>query len=260
MRAASGVVLALLITGLSLPGCGLAVRKSAMVGVQLGDAGAAKGKIRPAVAEGATSGAAASGATDSVVHDSHAEGAEGGTSHVPGHLTVLFNTAEAHWHAFKTWFIRSYHRSTRWPRPYVTLSEAAFRDQWDVQANAGQKYVLGLFDFHFEAGSGNLNAAGRRRLLDLLRSMPPNTRTIYVQAARSAAETEQRVRAVRMAVEQSPLLHAPVEVAVLSDAPAPISGPEASKAARNLVESVGEFPRWMDRNTRINNDQQRQQN
>lgn len=260
MRHIAKKCVAVLMLALSVPGCGVAVRKTAALGVRLGATQQKQEQtVRLAGLEEPTEAPSDATSTTPEREADTPEACPGPAKNSHGMMATFRHTVVNRWHVFKTWFITSYRKTQRWPEPYATLAERAYRDPFDVQANAGRKYSLGLFDHHFIAGSGQLNAVGKRRLLEILRSLPPGTDTLYVQPALSQSETDARVAAVRRFVEHTPLAPEGLDVALLSDMPGPISGPEATRAARNLAESVGTFPRWMDRNTRINGQQQNQQ-
>lgn len=243
-----------------LSGCGFAVRKSAAVGFRL--SGTQKhGSIIPAGAEsGGSSPATAADHVEPAQDDDSVCMApcDGHAMGIGESVTAVRNTISTRWQLFKTWFVTTYRKNTRWPEPYESLAEQGYRDQFRAQAEAGRQYVVGLFGYHFEPGTGRLNQAGRQRLDSVLRGMPPGLSTIYVEAAPTPNETEQRLEAVRAALQHHSLGSNGIEVALLREGPAATSGAEASRAARNLTESVGTFPRWMDRNTRINGQQNNQ--
>ena len=240
-------------------GCAVGLRKTAYVGFRVAEQ-PAEAEVVPAAGERPADAAPpenkqrtgpSSGAQSEQPAHTHSEHAA-----VSGHGLAdvahgWFNTAQLKWHQFKAWYVKAYHSTARWPRPYATLSERAFYDAWDVQAHAGKKFRFGLFDYHFVAGTGELNEMGQRRVGQILRELGPEDREIFVQAALSRAETEDRIRNVRAAIQRSPIAPDNVAVVMIKDAPASVTGEEARRAIRQLTESGGRFPRWMDRNVRM---------
>ncbi len=253
----AAVSIALLTTVQS--GCGLALRKTAYVGFRVAEQ-PTDGPVVPAANETPAESADRQRRFQETAapHAHHKHVAEQSHYHDPGLIHTVggatrawLNTAQLKWQRFKAWYIHAYRTTARWPEPYRMLAERAFYDPWDVQAHAGKRFRFGLFDYHFVAGTGELNEMGQRRLGQILRELGPGDREIYVQAALSRAETEERIETVKAALKRSPIAPTDLAIVTIKDAPASMTGEESQRAIQQLTETVGRFPRWMDRNVRM---------
>jgi len=248
----------LVLAAVATPGCAVGLRKSAFVGLRLAQRSDTS-KIVPAAAEEPTPPDANIRPATDAKADSQTGPASGNAGDGSRATSVSlssavrgwYHTAAVKWHAFKAWYLASLHKNLRWPQPHQMFARRAFYDAWDIQAAAGKRFRFGLFDYHFVAGTGELNAMGQRRLAQILRNLGPHDRVVYLQAAMSKAETEERMATVRAAIERYAVAPAEMAVVVIPDAPASMTGAEARKTIDQLIESVGRFPRWMDRNVRM---------
>jgi hypothetical protein len=89
-----------------------------------------------------------------------------------------------------------------WPEPFDTADRQAARMPFAAMVNNGWERQNLLSEFHFAAGSGQLNEAGRTKVRWIFLSAPKQHRVAYVHIAVTQAETDARMAAVQQLVAQ----------------------------------------------------------
>jgi hypothetical protein len=89
-----------------------------------------------------------------------------------------------------------------WPEPFVSADRATVRAPFVTMVANGWRRQNMLGEFHFEAGTGQLNEAGRLKVRWILTAGPQQHRLIYVHIADTNEETSARLAAVKQCVAQ----------------------------------------------------------
>jgi len=109
----------------------------------------------------------------------------------------LANSAQAQWfEKFCANFKRDAHRNAMWPEPFLQADRQATMAPFAIQVANGWRRQNLVSDYHFQEGTQQLTLAGESKLRYILTQMPPSRRTMFVQQALSADETEARIQAV----------------------------------------------------------------
>lgn len=96
-------------------------------------------------------------------------------------------------------FSHVYHAAHYWPYPFVCEDRAYVRSVLAMQEQNGWAEATTLYEYHFDADTIEVNQPGRLHLRWILQNPRPEYRVIYVQTADSAAVTEARLSAARLA-------------------------------------------------------------
>ena len=95
--------------------------------------------------------------------------------------------------------VRDIKRRQCWPEPFVVADRVTVRAPMVVMVQNGWRRENMLGEFHFDADSGQLNEAGRRKVRWIMTEVPVQHRTIYVHEADSSEATSARIVAVQQA-------------------------------------------------------------
>ncbi|MFN9826227.1 MAG: hypothetical protein ACK58J_18955 [Planctomyces sp.] len=85
----------------------------------------------------------------------------------------------------KQQFTHIYHSQHYWPHPYAAQDSMAVHRMIDTQTALGWQDQTTLYDRHFDQNTQSLNTAGRLQLEYILFTVPPQRRSVYVQATHS---------------------------------------------------------------------------
>lgn len=133
-------------------------------------------------------------------------------------------------------FEDEYQKNKHWPNPYSTLAQHSVRQPLDLQAENARQQLATLWDYHFEGGTGKLNAMGRKRLQDIVGQSGTLGHTVFVQRLPSSDETGLRVDDVRRELDGMDLDEMTFEVAQARTNPSLVSGDEAKQAIKLMTE------------------------
>lgn len=90
-----------------------------------------------------------------------------------------------------------FHAAHYWPYPYVCDDRAYVRNVCEMQVANGWMAETTLYDYHFDEETQELNHSGREHVGWMLRNVPPQRRTIYVQSLFDTEKTQKRLAATR---------------------------------------------------------------
>jgi hypothetical protein len=93
--------------------------------------------------------------------------------------------------------IHRYHTAHYWPDPYRWQDRTAYRTAFSVQKSVGWMTATTLYDQHFDAGTNELNKAGREHLRWILRHVPRHARSAWIQSGETAEVDAARLASVR---------------------------------------------------------------
>lgn len=93
--------------------------------------------------------------------------------------------------------IHRYHTAHYWPDPYRWQDRTAYRSAFSVQSAAGWMSATTLYDQHFDAGTNELNKAGRQHLRWIVRHVPAHARAAWIQSGDTAEIDAARLASVR---------------------------------------------------------------
>ena len=100
----------------------------------------------------------------------------------------------------KATFSTQFHAAHYWPWPYNCWDKAAVREFSNAQVARGWQEHLTLYPYHFDAATGELNAAGTRQLGWMLRSGVAEGRGVAVAVGGDRAAGQRRAGRVRAAL------------------------------------------------------------
>jgi hypothetical protein len=124
-----------------------------------------------------------------------------------------------------------------WPEPFDTADRQAARMPFAAMVHNGWERQNLLGEFHFEAGSGQLNEAGRTKVRWIFQSAPKQHCVAYVHIAATQTETDARVASVQQLVAQiAPNDRGGIFVSTISDEGWPAQ--EVEKIDRQFIEST----------------------
>jgi hypothetical protein len=135
-----------------------------------------------------------------------------------------------------TEFADEYHRNDYWPQPYRSLAERSVREPLDLQAANAAQHLATLWDYHFDAGTAQLNSMGQKRLQNIVGQSAGPTQIVYVQRTSSTTETELRLARVREELTLLDLAGIEFDVAEANSRPTEMMGPEAVRAVKRLTD------------------------
>lgn len=102
----------------------------------------------------------------------------------------------------KQHWVHKYHHAHYWPHPYAAEDAGYVRSVWAQQANAGWIGATTLHDYHFDAGTQELNSVGRDHLSWIAQFVPAQHRTVYVAQGGSVASGQVRSGHVQVALQE----------------------------------------------------------
>jgi hypothetical protein len=133
-------------------------------------------------------------------------------------------------------FADEYHRNNDWPMPYRMLAEHSVRDPIDLQAANAAQHLATLWDYHFDAGTAQLNSMGQKRLQNIVSQAGTPNQMVYVQRTPSSTETELRMEQVRKELNQLDLGGVSFDVAEANNRPTEMFGVEAVRAMKRITD------------------------
>lgn len=96
----------------------------------------------------------------------------------------------------------NYQRNAVWPEPFVHYDRRAVYEPFSIMVQKGWARQNTLGTHHFEPGTTTLTEAGALRVQWIMTQAPPQFRTIFVENAITAVESEGRLTAVRGVAER----------------------------------------------------------
>lgn len=109
-----------------------------------------------------------------------------------------------------------YHSQHYWPHPYAAQDSLAVHRMIDTQTALGWQDQTTLYDRHFDQNTQSLNTAGRLQLEYILFTVPPQRRSVYVQATHSSDGDEIRRASVAEAAAQLSPGQNPADITIRS--------------------------------------------
>jgi hypothetical protein len=100
------------------------------------------------------------------------------------------------YHRVKEAMKRDFHRNNCWPEPFVRPDQVHVSDPLARMVANGWRRQNLLGDHHFSADAQALTEAGELKVEEILRTAPPQYRTIFVQRASNRDATAARLDAV----------------------------------------------------------------
>lgn len=99
-------------------------------------------------------------------------------------------------------FAHKYHAATYWPWPYICQDRAVVEATSLAQIENGWVTAATLYDFHFNAETGQLNTSGRRQLHWILTHVPEQYQRLYVVSTFEPRITDARTASVQSELAQ----------------------------------------------------------
>jgi hypothetical protein len=95
-----------------------------------------------------------------------------------------------------------FHANTYWPYPYNCWDRSWVKNTLAIQSANGWMQATTLCGCHFDAETQLLTDSGKNQLRWILQQVPPQFRTVYVEAAAAAQQSAARQAAVEMAASE----------------------------------------------------------
>lgn len=158
--------------------------------------------------------------------------------------TLLAQTAQAQClEKFVNDCARDYKRNNCWPEPFVRADRAAVRLPFDMMIQRGWQEQNLLSVYHFKEDGVQLNEAGQHKLQWILYEAPRQHRTVYVQVAVTAEQTNARLASVQEATTRLNRAGEQVPMVVASTLAPPTWSAERAEAVGRKFQASMPDPR-----------------
>ncbi|MFV0442743.1 MAG: hypothetical protein ACK5Q5_04130 [Planctomycetaceae bacterium] len=107
--------------------------------------------------------------------------------------------------------VHKFHHNVAWPHPYVDMDRQSIKQVEQMQVANGWEQSTTLYDYHFEPETNELNSSGRKHLMWIATSVPPEFRVVFVQQSLLIPESNP----VRISSVQSALASAQMQLPVM---------------------------------------------
>ena len=153
--------------------------------------------------------------------------------------TALPAKAEYPLERFWRRFWQTAHANNRWPWPYVLPDREAVRAPFRQMVANGWKAQSTLNSHYFEE-NGELSAAGKERLLDILTHVPPEHRQIRVERHTDPQITSARIQSVEKLAGQLAVNGEVPPITVTNERAHGWPALEVDHSRRKFIESIPE--------------------